>query len=162
MVTFKGKPLHLVGTLLKIGDHLPSFTLTGADMKTVSAESFHGKTLLISTVPSLDTAVCSLQSKHFEEEAVKYPDVQLITVSMDLPFAQARWAKESACSHMPLFSDYKEHSFAKATGLLINELKLLARAVHIFDKEGRLVYQEIVAEMTEQPDYAKALQALSA
>jgi thiol peroxidase len=160
MVTFKGNPLTVIGPQLKIGDALPEFTITSVDMKNVSSQDFRGKALLISAVPSIDTSVCSLQSKHFDDETAKYPNVQFITISLDLPFAQGRFAKEENCRTMPLYSDYKERSFAKSFGLLINELKLLARSIHIFDRNGKLVYQEIVPEMTDEPSYDKALQVL--
>lgn len=162
MVTFKGNPLTLVGKEVEVGQKAPPFEVTSPELKPISLNDFHGKVLVISTVPSLDTAVCNLQGRRFEQEAAKHKDVQFITISLDLPFAQARWTKEAHCSHMPVFSDYKERFFGRHYGVLIQELQLLARAVFIIDKTGILRYKQIVSEMTEEPNYDDVFKALNA
>lgn len=162
MITFQGNPLTLEGTEIEVGQTAPDFELTTPEMKTLSLKDFKEKTVVISTVPSLDTSVCSLQSKHFEKEALRFPTVQFLTISLDLPFAQGRFAKEASCHKMPLASDYKERAFARRYGLLIKELKLLARAVIIIDPAGKIAYKQIVNEMTQEPNYDDVIKALGA
>ena len=161
-VTFKGNPLDLVGAEVKVGDQAPLFVVTTPDMKSISLSDFKGKALLISAVPSLDTAVCNIESRRFSKEAEKFKNrAEFITISLDLPFAQDRWAKEASCNSMKLFSDYKERSFGLNFGVLIDQLKLLARAIFILDNDHKVRYIHLVKEMTEEPPYDKILQVLT-
>ena len=163
VITFKGGPLTLVGAELKVGDTAPDFTLTGNDLSEVKLSDFKGKTVLISAVPSLDTPVCDMQTKRFNEEAGKLPaNVVVLTVSADLPFAQARWCGATGSDKVKTASDYKTSDFAKAYGILIKELCLLTRAIFIVGEDSKIQYVEIVKEVTEQPNYDKALSALKA
>lgn len=162
MVKFKGNPLTLEGELIKVGVNAPAFKVTTPDMKALSLKDYQGKVLLISVVPSIDTAVCSLQSKRFDKEAARFPDVQFLTISEDLPFAQGRFAASESCTKMPLASDYKAREFGKKYGLLVKELQLLARAVIIIDKSGKIAYVQLVDEMTTEPDYEVVLKVLGA
>ncbi len=159
-VTFKGKPLPLVGGRIAVGDKCPQIALTAPDMSSVDLHSFAGKPLLISCVPSLDTGVCNTESRRFEQEAKKHSGATLITVSLDLPFAQDRWTKEASCSVMKVLSDYKERALAQAFGILIDPLKLLARSIFVFDQNLILRYVQLVSEMTSEPDYDAVLKNL--
>lgn len=162
LITFKGAPLTLVGRELKVNDPLPDVVLTAPDLSDVRLSDFRGKTLIISTVPSLDTGICDLQTRRFNEEAKKLQDrVVILTVSMDLPFAQKRWCGAAGAEHIRVASDYKEAAFGKAAGLLIKELHLLARSVMIVDKNGKIVYIQLVSEVATEPDYDAVLNALS-
>jgi len=162
IITFKGTPLTLIGRELKVNDTLPDAVLTAPDLSEANLSDFRGKTLILSTVPSLDTGVCDLQTRRFNEEAKKLGDkVVILTVSMDLPFAQKRWCGAAGAEHVRVASDYKEAAFAKATGLLIKELHLLARSVMIVDKNGKVVYIQLVPEVATEPDYDAVLNALS-
>lgn len=162
-VTFKGNPITLVGPEVKAGQKAPDFKVLGEGLKEFTLADFKGKTLLISVVPSLDTPVCDLQTKRFNEEASKLPsDVAVVTVSVDLPFAQKRWCGAAQASKVQCLSDHRETSFGKAYGVLIKELRLLARAVFIVNPQGVVQYAEYVKEVTTHPDYDKALNTLKA
>ena len=162
IITFKGSPLTLLGPELKVGQMIPEATLTATDLSEIPISSFKGKTLIISTVPSLDTSVCSLQTKRFNEEAKKLGgQVNILTISMDLPFAQKRWCGAEGAEDIKVASDYKDAKFARASGLLIKELHLLARSVIIVDKTGKIAYIQIVPEVTTEPDYDAVLAALN-
>jgi thioredoxin-dependent peroxiredoxin len=162
-ITFKGGKITIIGNCLKEGDSLPSFQLTGNDLKDISNESFHGKKLVVSVVPSLDTPVCSLQTKHFNQDAAKLaPDCAILTVSMDLPFAQKRFCAAEGVSNVVTASDYKYRTFGFAYGVFIEELGLLSRAVFVADAAGKIRHVEYVQEVTSEPDYNAALKALSA
>ncbi|OGW78800.1 MAG: lipid hydroperoxide peroxidase [Omnitrophica bacterium GWA2_52_8] len=163
VVTFKGNPLTLVGPALKAGDKAPDFKLLGGDLSVASLDTFKGKTLLISVVPSLDTPVCSDQSKRFNEEAAKLPaSVVVLTVSADLPFAQGRWCGAAGAKNLKTLSDHREVAFGKSYGVLIKELRLLSRSIFIVSPDRKIQYLEIVKEVTQHPDYDKALDALKA
>jgi thioredoxin-dependent peroxiredoxin len=160
-VTFKGGPLTLIGPELKAGDKAPDFKLIDTGLKPVTLADSKGKTRLISVVPSIDTPVCDLQTKRFNEEASKLPaHVVVLTVSMDLPFAQARWCGAVKADKVQMLSDYQEHSFGQAYGVLIKELKLLSRAIFVVGPDDKIQYVEYVKEVTEHPDYDKALSAI--
>ncbi len=160
VITFKGGPLTLLGDPVPVGAKAPGFILSGNALNPVSLSDFAGKTLLISCVPSLDTPVCDLQTRRFNQEAAALgEDVRILTVSLDLPFAQARWCGAAGVDKVVTLSDHKDASFGLAYGLLIKELRLLARAVLVVDKSGVVVYQELVPEVTNEPDYQKALDA---
>jgi len=162
-VTFKGEPKTLVGPELRVGDTLPDFTLVGADLQRVTPQGVteNGKSAaLLIVVPSLDTGVCSLESKTFNGRIGELPPgVVAYVVSRDLPFAQGRWAKEQADVKLRFLSDYLDHSFGRATGLEIKELGLLARAVIVVGKDGKVRYVELVREVTQEPNYDGALSA---
>ena len=159
--TFKGNPLTLVGPELKKGDPAPNFQLLAGDLSAATLDTFKGKTRLISVVPSLDTPVCDLQTKRFNEEASRLPsDVVVLTVSADLPFAQSRWCGAAHADKIKCLSDHREASFGKAYGVLIKELRLLSRSIFIVGPDGRLQYVEYVKEITQHPNYEKALGAL--
>ena len=161
LVTMKGNPLTLVGNELKVGDAAPDCTLTANDMSAVKLSSFRGKVCIISSVPSLDTAVCDLETRRFNQEAAGLgADVQIVTISMDLPFAQKRWCGAHDIKAVTTLSDYREASFGMAYGVLIKELRLLARTVFVVDKEGKIRYIQLVKEIATEPDYAAVLEAV--
>jgi len=160
-VTFKGNPLTLVGPELKAGGKAPDFQLLGNDLSAVTLETFKGRTKLISVVPSLDTPVCDAQTKRFNEEASKLPsNVVVLTVSMDLPFAQARWCGAAKADKVKTLSDHRDAAFGKAYGVLIKELRLLARSIFVIEPDDRIKYVEYVKEITQHPNYEKALGSL--
>jgi thiol peroxidase len=161
VITFKGNPLTLIGPEIKAGDKAPDFKVIGKDLSEVTLASSKGKTRLISVVPSLDTPVCELQTKRFNEEASKLPaDVVVLTISMDLPFAQNRFCSANHADKITVLSDHRESSFGKNYGVLINELKLLTRAIFIVGADDKVQYAEYVKEVTSHPDYDKALNFL--
>lgn len=162
MVTIKGNPLTLLGNEVKVGDKAPSFTVLTNDLTEVTLASFAGKTKLFSVVPSLDTPVCELQTKRFNEEVTKLSsDIVILTISMDLPFAQHRFCESYKIDRVKVFSDHREASFGLAYGVLIKELRLLARSIFIVDKQDTIRYIELVKELTTHPDYDKALAMLN-
>jgi thiol peroxidase len=161
VVTFKGGPLTLVGPALKVGDTAPEFTaLRGLEPAKLSDS--RGKVRLISVVPSLDTPVCEQQTRRFNEEAAKLSGVQTITISCDLPFAQNRFCSVAGIQNLQCLSDYRDHDFGQKYGVLIKELKLLARSVFVIGKDDKIKHLEIVPEVTSHPDYDKALAAAKA
>jgi thiol peroxidase len=163
LVTFKGDPLTLLGPELKVGDDAPDITLINTDLEEVPLGSYKGKIVVLSVVPSLDTGVCSTQTKRFNDEAEQLDDdVEIVTVSMDLPFAQARWCGAEGAERVTTLSDYKTHEFGKAYGVRIKELGLLARSVWVVDADGEIQYIQIVKETTDEPDYSEALAAVKA
>jgi thioredoxin-dependent peroxiredoxin len=161
IVTFKGNPMTLVGPALKPGDHAPDFQALGAGLVPVNLASTKGKVRLFSVVPSLDTPVCSIQTKKFNVEVAKLPaNVQPYTVSCDLPFAQARFCgAEGVGGRMATISDHRDVSFGTAYGVLIKELRLLTRSIVVVDAKDRVAYVQIVPEITSEPNYAEALEA---
>ncbi|MEJ2165414.1 MAG: thiol peroxidase [Desulfobacterales bacterium] len=160
VITFKGNPLTLLGTELKVGDKVPDVTLLGNDLSPVRLSSYKGKVCVISVVPSLDTPVCDMQTRKFNEAAGSLGDnVAVLTLSMDLPFAQARWCGAAGVEKVVTLSDHRDAAFGEASGLLIKELRLLARAVFVADQEGVIRYRQLVKEVTEEPDYKAALEA---
>lgn len=161
MATFKGNPLTLIGPELKAGDQAPDFTLNKNLLETVSLKDYAGKIKLISVVPSVDTGVCDAQTRRFNEEASKLGEnVVILTVSADLPFAQARWCAAAGVDRVVLLSDYKDNSFGKAYGVLINEFALDMRAIFVLDTNDKITYAQIVPEMTDHPDYEAAIAAV--
>ncbi len=162
-VTFLGNPLTLVGEPLAKGQAAPDFTLHyfADGMHVIKLEDLQGKPTLLSVVPSLDTPVCSTQTKTFAEKLSGLGDrVNAVTVSLDLPFAQARFCGSENLGGMKTGSDYMDRQFGQDYGLLIDELKVLARAVIVLDAQGQVVYQEIVPEVTSEPNYQAALEVL--
>jgi len=159
-VTFKGNPLPLAGKAIKVGEPMPSVTLTGAGLAPVNIADGKGKVRIINVVPSLDTPVCDAQTHELvEKDPTLASSVELVTISMDLPFAQARWGKAAKAKDMIFLSDYKNADFGNNTGLLIQPLHLLARTIIVTDKDGIVRYIQVVPEITELPDMAAAMAA---
>ena len=165
-VTFKGNPITLLGPELRVGDPAPEFALTAGDLSNVTREILLDagrRAALLIAVPSLDTSVCSLESQKFNRRLGEIPgDVQAAVVSMDLPFAQARWCAAEGDVKLQMLSDYRDHSFGLNYGLLIRELGFLARAVIVIAKDGTISYVEIVPEIAAEPNYDGALKAAAA
>lgn len=162
IITFKGNPMTLEGDDLGVGSPAPAFELHYAEggIQTLTLDQLKGKPSIISVVPSLDTAVCAIQTKKFNEQLAGFGDkINAVTVSRDLPFAQARFCGAEAIK-MRTASDYQTHQFGKDYGLTIAELRLLTRAVLVLDSQGTVAYKEIVPEVTAEPDYAAAMAAL--
>jgi thiol peroxidase len=160
IVTMKGKPVTLTGNQVMLGQKAPDFEVVANDMSPVNLASFRGKVCVIASVPSLDTSVCDTETRRFNEEAQRLgDDVVVLTVSMDLPFAQKRWCGAAGVENVRTLSDHREASFGKAYGVLIKELRLLARAVFVVDKEGVIRYIQTVKEVSNEPDYEAALKA---
>lgn len=163
LVTFKGGPMTLLGPEVKVGDKAPDFKVADNSLQPATLDSFRGKIKIISSVPSLDTPVCDMETRRFNEEAGKMPDnVAVLTVSMDLPFAQKRWCAAAGVDKVKTLSDYQGRSFGLAYGVLIKELQLLARVVFIVDDQDIIRYIERVPEMTREPDYDRVLGAVKA
>ena len=158
-VTFKDNPVTLLGTEIQVGNDAPNFTVVANDLSEKTLDDYEGKVKLISVVPSLDTGVCSKQTKRFNEEADKLDNVQLLTISMDLPFAQTRWCSAEGVNNIEILSDHREADFGKKYGVLIKELRLLARSIFVVDSNNKVTYVEYVPEVSSHPDYDKALEA---
>ena len=160
-VTFQGNPLTLTSSLPKVGDSAPDFEVLSNDLSPVKLSGFQGKTCVLCSVPSLDTPVCDTEMRTFNEHATSLgDDVVMLAISMDLPFAQQRWCGAAGVENVQTLSDHRDAEFGTAFGVLINELRLLARAVFVVDKKGIIRYIEIVEELTNEPDYEAALQAV--
>jgi len=158
VITFQGSPLTLVGPALRAGDKAPGFTVLDDELKPLSLKDFAGKTKIISVTPSLDTPVCDLQLRRFNAEAAKMSgDRAVLNISMDLPFAITRFCTSAGIDKVKALSDHRDASFGAAYGVLIKELRLLARAIFIIDKNDVIQYTEIVPDITNHPDYDKAL-----
>lgn len=162
-VAMKGNPLPLSGTAIKLGEPLPSAMVTGGNLGPVDIATGNGKVRIISVVPSVDTPTCEAQTHLLSEKDRKLAEqVEMITISMDLPFAQQRFAKEAKIKNITFYSDYKSGQFGKNNGLMIDPLHLLARAVIVTDKNNIVRYIQIVPEVTELPDMAAAMSAAKA
>ena len=157
--TMRGNPLTLIGPELKAGDAAPNFTVVGGDLKPVSLTDSAGKVRIISAVPSIDTPVCDTETRRFNQEASHLGDVSIMTISMDLPFAQKRWCASAGVDKVTLLSDHKDASFGMAYGTLIKELRIESRAVFVVDQSGTIRYVEYVPEVASEPNYAAALEA---
>ncbi len=165
VITFKGNPMTLAGEALAVGSAAPDFLLHYADqgLKPLTLADLKGKPTLISVVPSLDTPTCAIQTRRFNQELASLAgQINAVTVSRDLPFAQARFCGAEGIQSIRTASDYQTHAFGKDYGLEIEQLKLLTRAVIVLDASGTVIYQEIVSEVTGEPNYEPALQALKA
>lgn len=161
VVTLQGNPVTLIGEEIKVGSNAPNFKVVDADLKEVTLDKFKGKIKLIASVPSLDTPICDLQIKRFNDEASKVSkDVNIIFISMDLPFAQKRFCQAYDIKKVKTYSDHREADFGKNYGVLIKEVRLLSRAIFIVDTEDKVRYLEYVAEAASHPDYDSALGAL--
>ena len=162
-VTFKGNPIELVGPKLKPGDPAPDFTCVGGGLSLVTLADTAGKARLFNVVPSLDTPVCNTQTRRFAQELQALGDkVAAYTVSLDMPFAQARWCTDAKVENVKNLSDVRDHSFGSHYGVLIEGLPipLLARAVFVVDPSNKVTYAQIVPEIAQEPDYEPALAAL--
>lgn len=163
LVTIHGNPLTLLGPALKVGDPAPDFTLVTNDLAPATLADYAGKTLVLSAVPSLDTPTCDMETRRFNTEAAKLGEgVRILTISMDLPFAQKRWCGAAGIDKVQTLSDHRAAEFGLKYGVLIKELRLLARAVFVVDRAGKLAHVQIVPELSSEPDYAAALAALAA
>lgn len=162
LVTIHGNPLTLQGSPVKVGDKAPDFTLLTNDLAPATLADYKGKALVLSAVPSLDTPTCDMETRRFNTEAAKLGDnVKILTISADLPFAQKRWCGAAGIDKVQTLSDHKAVEFGLKYGVLIKELRLLARAVFVVDPAGVIVHQQIVPEVASEPDYAAALDALA-
>jgi len=157
--TLKGNPMTLVGPELKPGDPAPDFSVVDSSLKPVHLSDTGKKTRIFSVVPSLDTPVCDAQTKRFNEEAAKLGDVDIYTVSMDLPFAQKRFCNSFALDNVKMLSDHKEASFGEGWGTLIKELRILSRAIFVVGPDNKVKYVEYVPEVGDFPNYEAALSA---
>lgn len=158
MVTMRGNPVTLLGNEIRVGDAAPDFTAVSNDLTPVNFSSFRGKICVLSSVPSLDTPICDMSTRRFNEEAARLgQDVAILTISMDLPFAQKRWCGAAGVAAVQTLSDHRDASFGTAYGLLMKDLRLLSRAVLVVDRDGKVQYQEIVKEIAQEPDYDAAL-----
>ena len=161
LITMKGNPLTLMGNEVKVGERAPDFTALDNDLTPVQFSSYRGKICILSSVPSLDTPVCDIETRKFNEEATRLgKEVLILTISMDLPFAQKRWCAAAGVDKVKTLSDHRDASFGNAFGVLIKELRLLARAVFLVDGQGILQYIQFVKEVTKEPDYDAILSAL--
>ena len=161
VVTMKGTPHALVGNKVRVGDKAPDFVVVDNGLKEVKLAAYKGKTLIVTSVPSLDTSVCDIETHKFNEAAGQLgPIVQILTISMDLPFAQKRWCGASGVNNLQTLSDYRYASFGQAYGVLIEDLRLLARAVFVVDRTGTIRYIQVVPELGQEPDYQAALDAV--
>jgi thioredoxin-dependent peroxiredoxin len=159
--TFKGNPLTLLGHEIKVGDQAPDIEALANDLSPVKLSAYRGKTVIVSTVPSLDTAVCDMETRRFNKEAAGLGnDVAILTVSMDLPFAQGRWCGAAGIDKVKTLSDHREAAFGNGFGVLIKELRLLARAIFVVDKQGVVRYIQLVKEMTTEPNYDEVITAV--
>jgi len=157
----KGLPLTLLGPELKEGAPAPEFAAVDTDLKERRLSEFRGKVVVINSVPSLDTPVCNLQTRRFNREAEALgPDVVILTLSVDLPFAMKRWCREAGVERVIALSDYRDRSFGKAYGLLVKENLLLARAVVVVDRGGVVRLVHVVREQTQEPSYERVLAAV--
>ncbi|MEH6937232.1 thiol peroxidase [Bacillus sp. JJ664] len=161
-VTFKNNPVTLIGSEVKVGEKAPNYTVLANDLSPVTLETSAGKVRLISVVPSVDTGVCDAQTRRFNEEASNIGNVEVLTISMDLPFAQKRWCAASGLENVHTFSDHRDASFGEAYGVLMQELRLLARAVFVVDSNDVVTYVEYVSEGTSHPNYEAAIEAVKA
>jgi thioredoxin-dependent peroxiredoxin len=158
-ITFKNNPVTLLGNEVKVGDNAPDFTVLSNDLAPITLADSKGKVRLISVVPSIDTGVCDAQTRRFNEEASSLGNVAVLTISMDLPFAQSRWCAANGIENVQTLSDHRDASFGEAYGVHIQELRLLARAVFVVDANDKVTYVEYVSEATNHPNYEAAIEA---
>lgn len=161
IITMHGNPLTLLGNEVNMGDTAPDAALLDNDLNPVSISSYKDKICVISSVPSLDTPVCDIETRRFNQEAEELgEDVAILTISMDLPFAQKRWCGAAGIERVVTLSDHRDASFGNSYGMLIKELRLLARAVFVLDREGVIRYIQVVNELSEEPDYAEVIEEI--
>ena len=157
--TMRGNPLTLIGPELKAGDAAPDFSVIDSSLKPVTLKDTGSSVRIISVVPSLDTPVCDAQTKRFNEEAAKLPGVDILSVSMDLPFAQKRWCGAFGVDKIKMLSDHRDGSFGSHYGTLIKELRIESRAIFVLDRSNTVRHAEYVKEVAEHPNYDAALSA---
>lgn len=157
--TFRHNPVTLVGSKVKVGQKAPNFMVLRNDLSAATLDDYTGKVKILSVIPSIDTGVCDMQTRKFNEEASKLDNVKILTVSVDLPFAQKRWCAATGIDRVEVLSDHRELSFGEAYGVVIKELRLLARAVFVVDSNNTVVYAEYVSESSNHPNYELALAA---
>ncbi|MHA6483664.1 thiol peroxidase [Paenibacillus sp. strain BS8-2] len=163
VATLKGNPITLIGPELKVGDQAPDFSLNKSLVDVVSLQDYAGKVKLVSVVPSIDTGVCDAQTRRFNEAAAALGDnVIVLTVSVDTPFAQARWCAAADIDKVVMLSDYKNNSFGEAYGVLIKEFALDMRSIFVLDENNTIKYVEYLSEMAEHPNYEAAIEAAKA
>jgi thiol peroxidase len=161
IITMKGNPLTLLGNEVNVGERAPDFIALDPNLTPIKFSSYQNKICVISSVPSLDTPVCDMETRKFNEEASKLGDkIQILTISMDLPFAQKRWCGAAGVSKIQTLSDHRDAQFGLAYGVLIKELRLLARAVFLVDQKGILRYIQLVKDITSEPNYEEIWSAL--
>ncbi|QOR65840.1 thiol peroxidase [Cytobacillus suaedae] len=161
-ITFKNNPVTLLGNEVKVGDTAPDFTVLANDLSPVTLADSKGSVRLISVVPSIDTGVCDAQTRRFNEETTSLGNVKVLTVSVDLPFAQKRWCGANGIENVQTVSDHRDLSFGEAYGVHIKELRLLARAVFVVDSNDKVTHVEYVSEATNHPNYEAAIEAVKA
>ncbi|MBD1380124.1 thiol peroxidase [Metabacillus arenae] len=161
-ITFKGNPVTLLGNEVSVGETAPDFKVLANDLTEVTLADSKGSVRIISVVPSIDTGVCDAQTRRFNEEAAKLGNVKVLTVSVDLPFAQKRWCAANGIENVQTVSDHRDLSFGEAYGVHIKELRLLARAVFVVDSNDKVTFAEYVAEATNHPNYEGAIEAAKA
>lgn len=160
LITFKGNSLTLLGHRVQVGEKAPDFTALRGDLTLFNLADIAGKVVVLNAVPSLDTPVCATQARTFNQRAAELGEnARVLVISMDLPFAQRRFCTTEGIANLEVLSDHRDASFGLAYGLLVKELRLLARAVLVIDREGRITYQQLVPEIAQEPDYEAALQA---
>src|ERR1700681_4797568 len=157
--TLKGNPMTVVGPELKVGDKAPDFEAVDNGLKTVTLGTTGNGVRIFSVIPSLDTPVCDAQTKRFEEETGKLPNVKIYSISMDLPFAQKRWCGAYGVDNVKMVSDHRDGSFGQAYGTLIKDLRIMSRAIFVIDKNNVIRHVEYVKEVADHPDYEAALSA---
>lgn len=160
LVTFDGNPVTLMGKMVKTGSNAKNFIAVGADLNPVSLSRYQGKVRIISSILSVDMEICAAQTRRFNKEAANLDDVQIITISCDLPFALKRFCSAEGIDKVSTVSDYKDADFGIKYGFLIEELRLLARGVIVIDRDDTVRYIEIVKETRNEPDYAKVLEVV--
>lgn len=160
MATFKGNPVTLIGERVKVGDIAPDFNLLSSSLENVKLNDFLGKIKVISVIPSIDTGVCDFQTRKFNEECSGIENVVVITVSCDLPFAFKKWCGAAGLENIVTLSDHRDVSFGQSYGVLIEELRLLNRAVFILDEKNKVIYAEYLEENANHPNYEAALNTL--
>jgi len=161
-ITFLNKSVTLIGNEVKIGDTAPDFTVLDNELNEVTLSNSAGKVRIISVIPSIDTGVCDAQTRRFNEEASKLSNVEVLTISVDLPFAQKRWCAANGLENVKTLSDHRNLSFGEAYGVHIKELRLLARAVFVIDSNNKVTHVEYVREATNHPNYEAAIEAAKA
>ncbi|MGM0425546.1 MAG: thiol peroxidase [Thermodesulfobacteriota bacterium] len=163
LVTMKGNALTLLGPELKVGDQAPDFKVVDNDLNPVGLQEFQDKVLILSSVPSLDTDVCDMETRRFNNEAANLDSgIRILTISMDLPFAQKRWCGMAGVERVQTLSDYQQADFGQKYGVLIKDLRLLARAVFVLDSQRILRHVQLVPEIAQEPDYSTVLEAAKA
>ena len=161
LVSLQGNPLTLLGPELKLGDRAPEFEVLDNSLSPIQLASFKGKIIILASLPSLDTPVCDLETRRFNTEAGKLdPDIRILTISMDLPFAQKRWCGAAGVDKVVTLSDHRTASFGSAYGVLIKELRLLARAVFVLDRDGVIRYIQVLPDLAQEPDYDQAIKVV--